>query len=132
MYKYINPARAFLRTPLYRKLMIIQMIMILVYTSILVRFIPLRFYYNRYIHENSDLQSRNMQPFGNQIVLYRRIMLLFPWKVTCMIESLSFLIYFKQKGIQIPLFIGVKTGHQMKAHAWNFNTNSQGFSAIDK
>lgn len=121
-----------MRTPISRKLMIIQMIMILVYTSILVRFIPLRFYYNRYIHENSDFQSRNMQPIGDQIVLYKRIMLLFPWKVTCLIESLSFLIFFKQKGIQLPLFIGVKTENQMKAHAWNFNSNARGYSAIDK
>jgi hypothetical protein len=132
MNRYINLAKVFIRLSLSRKIMIFRMIMILVYTSILVRFIPLRFYYNRYIAGNSDLKSRNMQPFKDQIVMYRRLMLLIPWKVTCLIESLAFFIYFKQYGVQIPFFIGVKTGVQMEAHAWNFNSNSQGYSAIDK
>ena len=125
-------AKVFLRLSSSRKVMIFRMIVILGYTSFLVKFIPLRDYYSRYIAGNSNESSRNMQPFGDQIVLYKKVMLLIPWKVTCLIESMSFHIYFKRAGIQIPIFIGVKAGNQMEAHAWNFNSNSRGYSAIDK
>lgn len=108
------------------------MILILAYASFLVRFIPLRSYYGKYIAGNGDSVGNNMQPFTDQIVLYKRLMLLIPWKVTCLMESLAFHIYFKQRGIQIPIFIGVKPGNQMEAHAWNFNSSSMGYSAIDK
>ncbi len=121
-----------MRLSLSRKVMIFRMIIILVYTSSLVRFIPLRFYYKEYIAGNSQKHSRKMQPFGDQIRLYKKVMLLTPWKVTCLVESLSFCIYFRQNGIQIPLYIGVKTGNKMEAHAWNFSSNSKGYSAIDK
>jgi len=132
MIKYFNQVKTFMRLSLSRKVMVLRMIIILIYTSVLVRFITLRFYYDRYIAGNDDLRGKNMQPFRDQIVLYKRLMLLIPWKVTCLMESLAFFIYFKKYGIQIPLFIGVKTGNQMKAHAWNFSSNSRGYSAIDK
>ena len=132
MNKVIHLAKAFIRLSPSRKVMILRMILILGYTSFLVKFVPLRFYYSKYIAGNGAESSRNMQPFGDQIVLYKKVMLLIPWKVTCLIESMSFHIYFKQYGIQIPIFIGVKAGNQMEAHAWNFNSNSRGYSAIDK
>lgn len=132
MSKYFQLVQTFMRLSLSRKVMVLRMIIILIYTYVLVRFIPLRYYYDRYIAVSDDLRGKNMQPFRDQIVLYKRLMLLIPWKVTCLMESLAFVIYFKQYGIQIPLFIGVKTGNQMKAHAWNFNSNSRGYSAIDK
>jgi len=132
MNKYTHLAKAFVKLSPSKKVMIFRMILILGYTSFLVKFIPLKYYYNRYIAENSTENSKNMQPFSDQIVLYKKVMLLIPWKVTCLIESMSFHIYFKQYGIQIPIFIGVKAGDQMEAHAWNFNSNSRGYSAIDK
>ena len=132
MSKYFHLVKSFLRFSLSRKMIVLRMITILIYTSVLVRFIPLKFYYGRYIAGSDDLRGKNMQPFRDQIVLYKRLMLLIPWKVTCLMESLAFFIYFKKYGIQIPLFIGVKTGNQMKAHAWNFSSNSRGYSAIDK
>lgn len=132
MNKYIHLVKAFVKMPLERKGKIIRMLLILIYTSFLVRFVPLRFYYDRYIAGNSDSMDRNMQPFTDQVVLYKRLMLLTPWKVTCLMESLAFYIYFKQIGIQIPIYVGVKPGNQMEAHAWNFNSNARGYSAIDK
>lgn len=118
--------------PLERKVRIFKMMLILAYASFLVRFMPLRFYYARFIAGNGESMDRNMQPFTDQIVLYKRLMLLIPWKVTCLMESLSFHIYFKQKGVQIPIYVGVKHGNQLKAHAWNFHSNSQGYTTIDK
>ena len=132
MNKYIHLAKAFVKMPLERKLRIINMMLMLTYASFLVRFMPLRLYYDRYIAGSGDSMDNNMQPFTDQIVLYKRLMLLIPWKVTCLMESLAFHIYFKQKGIQIPIYVGVKPGNQMEAHAWNFISNAQGYSAIDK
>ena len=132
MNKYIHLSRVFVKMPMKRKAMIFRMLLILVYASSLVRFIPLRFYYRSYISGNGNSMDRNMQPFIDHIVLYKRLLLLIPWKVTCLMESLAFHIYFKQKGILIPVYIGVKTGNQMEAHSWNFKANAQGYSAIDK
>ena len=132
MNKYIHLAKAFVQMPIERKLRIINMILMLAYASFLVRFMPLRYYYDKYIAGNEDLCGKNMQPFRDQIVLYKRLMLLIPWKVTCLMESLAFHVYFKQKGIQVPIYVGVKPGTQLEAHAWNFSLNSMGYSAIEK
>lgn len=108
------------------------MVLILIYVALLVKFVPLRYYYKHYLEGHTNQQLNYMQLFGDQIRQYRRVMQLFPGKITCLMESMAFHIYFKQQGVQVPIFIGLKTGENMEAHAWNFCNYTLDYSVINK
>ena len=124
--------RRFFRLSPGQKVRVLEKLAVLAYSSFLVRFVPLRFYYRRYLVEKTAHGSFEKQPMLVEIRQYNKLIRLVPWKVTCLMESLAVSIYFRRKGIFVPVHIGVKPGEHPRAHAWNFATGSQGFSAIKK
>ena len=119
------------KLPVRRKLLVLEQFIILGFTTILVKWIPLRFYYMRYFRSCEFDNEMPMQPYSNEIRHFYKLIRLVPWKVTCLMESLAFSIFFSRRGHRIPLFLGVKIGPEMEAHAWNFPSRARGFSAIN-
>jgi len=72
-----------------------------------------------------------MQPFQEEIRLINRLMSLVPWRMTCLLEAMTFHKYFRRYKILIPIFVGVNTKGPIKAHAWMFFDKHHGFSTIE-
>lgn len=124
--------KTFIKLPFRAKADSFYMVCILAYTSLLVQLLPLRFYYSKYLEGKGHHATADMQLYSEKIRLIKRVVKHVPWKVTCLMESLAFHIYFKQSGIEVPVTIGLKTGVNMKAHAWNFCQLDREFAVINK
>ena len=131
MNRTLNRIKTWWSIPFRGKLLLLEQLVILCYTSILVKWVPLRFYYHKYFRSLEQETDMPMQPYSNEIRHFYKLIRLVPWKVTCLTESLAFSIFFNRRGHRIPLFLGVKLGQEMEAHAWNFHTRARGFSAIN-
>lgn len=110
----------------------LRMGLILAYTFVLVRLFPLRSYYGRYLEGNGSRPAGTMQPSADQFRLAKRMVRLVPWKVSCLMESMAFHIYFRRYGILVPVTLGVNPEEGMKAHAWNFDRPGREFAIINK
>lgn len=109
--------------PLNQKFRIIRMVMLLVYVTIPVRGIQLRFYYWHYLSNTSLPQINRVQLYGDQIRLFKRIITLLPWYVTCLMEGLALHKYMKKHGDLIPVYLGISDGEQLKVHSWSFENH---------
>ena len=54
-----------------------------------------------------------------------------PGKHTCLKESIIVYLYFKRKGLNIPLYLGVSTESEFLAHAWYDQNSSKGFNQLN-
>jgi len=96
---------------------IVRILFMIIKARIMVRYIPLKYYYSRFICTQND-KCLDLQPFREHICLINRVMKAVPWDVTCLMESLVIQSYFKRYFIHVPIYIGVKTGNELKAHSW--------------
>ena len=54
-----------------------------------------------------------------------------PGQHTCLKESLVVHLFFKKKGLFIPLYLGVNTKDEFQAHAWYDQNSSNGFDPLE-
>ncbi|MEN8193437.1 MAG: lasso peptide biosynthesis B2 protein [Bacteroidota bacterium] len=96
---------------------IIRILLLLVKEGLIVRYMPLKYYYSSFINTPEDIYL-DLQPFHENIDRINRVIKAVPWNVTCLMECLVIQSYFKKFSINVPIYIGVKTGEELKAHAW--------------
>ena len=97
--------------------------------SCLIRFFPLKKYYHKYFqHGNSELFD--FKPYHNELLLIQKVIRYMPGKHTCLKESLIVFLFFKKKGLHVPLYLGVSTKDEFQAHAWYDQASSKGFDAL--
>jgi hypothetical protein len=93
--------------------------------KIIIDFRSLKSYYKRFLtNETSTIDLK--QRFPEDIRLIKKVKKAIPWKVTCLMECMAISEYFKRYKIYIPISIGLCSGEEFSAHAWNGTTNRIG------
>jgi len=133
MIRFKKGIRYLLQIDLKSIIRIMKMLLFTLYATFLVRFIPLRYYYWKYlINSNMDSSFESKQPIQRHYRQFHKVTRLLPWKVTCIIESIAFHLYCKSINIFTPIHIGLKNDGKLSAHAWCISHHSSGFSALNK
>ena len=98
--------------------------------SWLIRCYPLRKYYHRYFqHEKAE--PFDFEPYEKEMKLVRKVIKYMPGKHTCLKESIVVHLFFKRKGLNIPLYLGVSTENEFLAHAWYDQSSANGFNPLN-
>lgn len=129
MIRLIKYCYSFSKLPFSKQSIIIRITMILFYVKLLVTFIPLRYYYKRYFHEKSE-QPIDLQLYINDVRLIKRIISIFPLRITCLMESLGVHIFFTQKKLYTPINLGICIRDTLSAHAWNADFDQAHFQKL--
>ena len=130
MKKLFKAFVAFCKYNLKEKKEVILIIAAYLRVSCLIKCFTLRKYYGRYfIHDSSG--PFDFSPFRKEINLIRKVIKYLPGKHSCLKESLVVFLFFKRKGLHIPLYLGVSTKNEFLAHAWYDRNNSKGFDALE-
>ena len=99
--------------------------------SWLIRCYPLRKYYHKYfLHDN--IKPFDFAPYRNELTLIKKVIKQMPGKHTCLKESIIVHLYFKRKGLNIPLYLGVSTENEFLAHAWYDQSSSKGYNQLNE
>ncbi len=64
------------------------------------------------------MEPVDLTPYRNDIKLIQKVIMQLPGKQTCLKESIIVHLFMKQKGVYLPLYLGVNTENEFKAHAW--------------
>lgn len=98
--------------------------------SCLIRYYPLRKYHDRFfLHDN--IEPFDFRPYKKDLKLIQKVIKHMPGKDTCLKESIIVHLYFKRKGHNVPLFLGVSTEKEFLAHAWYDQNSSKGYSQLN-
>jgi len=97
--------------------------------TIMVRYIPLRYYFDKYLSKMQK-DSIDLQHFNYDICLIKRIIRFIPWKITCLMESLIVKNYLFKYEVYLPISVGVDNSKEIKAHAWYIGEMLEGFHEI--
>jgi hypothetical protein len=109
---------------------VIRIIITYLRVSCLIRFYPLRKYHHRYFqHDNT--RPFDFKPYKNELILIQKVIKHMPGKHTCLKESIVVHLYFKRRGHDIPIYLGVNTENELLAHAWYDQKNSKGYSQLN-
>lgn len=107
----------------------IQIMILYLKVSCVIRCYPLRKYYHKYfLHDNE--KPFDFAPYRNDISLIKKVIKYMPGKPTCLKESIIVHLYFKRKGLKIPLYLGVSTKDEFMAHAWYEKNSSKGYNQV--
>jgi len=98
--------------------------------SWLIRFYPLRKYYNKYFR-NDNNELFDFIPYRNELNLIQKVIKHMPGKHTCLKESIVVHLSFKRKGLNVPIYLGVSTENEFLAHAWYDQKSSKGYSQLN-
>lgn len=98
--------------------------------SWLIRFNPLRKYYHKYFAHDIT-EPFDFAPYRNELTLINKVIKQMPGRHTCLKESLIVHLWFKKKGLDIPLYLGVSTEKEFLAHAWYDQVNSNGYNQVN-
>jgi len=63
--------------------------------------------------------------------LIQKVIKHMPGKPSCLKESIIVHLYFKRKGLNIPLYLGVSSEIEFLAHAWYDQNSSNGFCRLN-
>lgn len=130
MKKPIRALISFFRFSAKKKKEVILIIITYFRVSWLVRYYPLRKYYNKYfLHDNKEYFD--FMPYRDELKLIQKIIKRMPGKHTCLKESIIVHLCFKKKGLDIPLYLGVNTENEFLAHAWYDQHSSKGYSQLN-
>ncbi|MBN1181836.1 MAG: lasso peptide biosynthesis B2 protein [Bacteroidales bacterium] len=69
-----------------------------------------------------------LQDYIGDILLIKSTIRYFPWKITCLMESLIVKTYLSKYGFVLPITLGVITAENFRAHAWYCDTEKYGFN----
>ena len=72
----------------------------------------------------------DLMPYKKDITLIKKVIRNLPGRHTCLKESIIVHLFFKPRGINIPLFLGVITKDEFVAHAWYDINNSTGYNQL--
>jgi hypothetical protein len=98
--------------------------------SWLIRCSPLRKYYHKYfLHDITE--PFDFVPYRNDLSLIKKVIKHMPGKHTCLKESIIVHLFFKRKGLNIPLYLGVSTENEFLAHAWYDQISSNGYNRLN-
>ena len=98
--------------------------------SCLVRCYPLRKYYHKYF-QHDNIKPFDFVPYRKDLSLIKKVIKHMPGKHTCLKESIIVHLYFKRKGLNIPLYLGVNTENEFLAHAWYDQISSNGYNQLN-
>ena len=79
---------------------------------------------------NKDIIPVDLTAYRNDIRLIRKVIMQLPGKQTCLKESIIVHLFFKRKGINIPIHLGVSTKDDFLAHAWYDQDYSMGYQKL--
>lgn len=98
--------------------------------SWLIRCYPLRKYYHRFfLHDQKE--PFDFEPWRKDLRLVKKVIKYMPGKHTCLKESIIVHLFFKRKGLNIPLYLGVSTENEFLAHAWYDRMGSNGYDPLN-
>ena len=121
---------SFFRLNRKRKKEVVLIIISYLHVSWLIRCYPLKKYYHKYFqHDNSE--PFDFEPYKNDLALVNKVIKYMPGKHTCLKESIIVHLYFKRKGLYIPLYLGVSTENEFLAHAWYDPVKSNGYNQVN-
>jgi len=98
--------------------------------SWLIRCYPLRRYYHKYFAHHIT-EPFDFAPYRNDLNLINKVIKHMPGKHTCLKESIIVFLYFKKRGLRIPLYLGVNTEGEFLAHAWYEEEGSEGYRQVN-
>jgi len=73
----------------------------------------------------------NFLPYKDELKLILKVIKHMPGQHTCLKESIIVHLFFKKKGLNIPLYLGVSTEEEFLAHAWYDQNSSKGYSQLN-
>ena len=94
--------------------------------TLLVKMVPLKFYFNIYFKYTDD-QTQDLQRYEFHFSRIKRIKRYLPWKVSCLMESMVIKAYFAKVNVSLPIYLGLKTSNGIVAHAWCIESDAKGF-----
>lgn len=130
----MNTIRSFSRfvlLPNKTKIAIIWIVCYYIKAIVIVKFFPLKSYFNKYFslsQINHDLEFVN---HNDKTRIISKVLKYFPRGSSCLIESLVVHLYFKRLKIYVPLHLGISIKHDLRAHAWYYNSPSHDYVKIN-
>ncbi|MGW8313957.1 MAG: lasso peptide biosynthesis B2 protein [Bacteroidales bacterium] len=109
---------------------VVSIVLIYFRVSFLVRCYPLSKYYHKYfLHDHAE--PFDFAPCMKELSLVRKVIKQMPGKPSCLKESIIVHLFFKRKGIYIPIYLGVNTEKEFLAHAWYDQRGSKGYHQVN-
>lgn len=130
MKKPLRAFIAFFTLPGRMKKDVILIIAAYIHASWLIRMYPLRKYYKRYF-QHDHAEPFDFEPYRKDLQLIRKVIKYLPGKHTCLKECIIVHSFFRRKGLNIPLYLGVNTEHEFLAHAWYDQVGSNGYNQVN-
>lgn len=130
MKKRLKVLTSFFRLNWNSKKDVILIIVTYLRVSCLISFYPLRKYYHKYF-EHDQKKAFDFMPFKDELKLIQKVIKHMPGKHTCLKESIIVHLAFKRKGLEVPIYLGVRKENKFMAHAWYDLENSQGYSQLN-
>ena len=130
MKKPFKALGSFFRLSANKKKEVIFIVITYFRVSWLIRYYPLKKYYNKYfLHDSKEFFD--FMPYIDELKLIQKVIKHMPGKHTCLKESIIVHLSFKKKGLYIPLYLGVNTEKEFLAHAWYDQNSSMGYSQLN-
>ena len=130
MVRYKTMIRKFILISFQEKIQIFRILLLILKSSFIVRYLPLSHYYDRYFSIPQKTLI-DLSLYKDDILFIRRILSVLPIKVSCLIESMTAQDYLRRHGIQIPISLGVKVSNQLFAHAWYWGSQDNEFKILN-
>lgn len=119
-------ARRFNQLTLKQKVNVLRIILLSIWVKIIIILVPMRFYYRLFLIPQ-NIQIVNLQPFIHEIRLIKRVTKNLPWQTSCLNYCMLTKLFLRKFDIDLPIYLGVKSSEELKAHAWCWNEDRAGF-----
>lgn len=121
--------RFFIYSDWQKKQNIARIILLCIKVTLMVKYIPLRYYYNKYFVLDCD-NTLDLRIFTKEINLVNRVLRNIPWQISCLMESLIIKDYLLKYKFKLPIFIGLRMTPGLEAHAWYCSKKQMGFQNL--
>jgi len=103
-----------------KQMLIIHFIFALIQAKLLVKFIPLKYYYYK-VFSRIEWSQDDLQPFKKHFSLLKKVSNRIPVKLSCLEESIAIHYYFRRFNIKLPIYLGIRKERNdlIFAHAWS-------------